>query len=123
MIAELVKELDKIFDNKVYPTNAPEGEKTPYLVYFNREKENKTLEGYDGLYTSNIVLNVFTKTFSEASIKKENLRIMIKHLANKKLGGFLIEEITLEEVEIIFENELGSYRGIIPVTIHFKEEQ
>ena len=42
MITELVKELDKIFNNKVYPTNAPEGEQTPYLVYFYREIENKS---------------------------------------------------------------------------------
>lgn len=122
MITELVKELDKIFNNKVYPTNAPEGEQTPYLVYFYRETENKTLEGYDGLYTANIVLNVFTKTFSEANSKKEILELMIKHLTNTMLGVFFIQEISLEETEVIYENQLKVYRGIIPATIHFKEE-
>ena len=122
MITELVKELDKIFNNKVYPTNAPEGEQTPYLVYFYRETENKTLEGYDGLYTANIVLNVFTKTFSEANSKKEILELMIKHLTNTMLGVFFIQEISLEETEVIYENKLKVYRGIIPATIYFKEE-
>ncbi|GAA0763867.1 hypothetical protein [Clostridium sartagoforme] len=122
MIAELIKELDKIFNNKVYPTNAPEGEQTPYLVYFYREIENKTLDGYDGLYTANIVLNVFTKTFSEANSKKETLTQMLKCLIYVKLGAFLIQEISLEETDIIYENQLNVYRGIIPVTIYFKEE-
>jgi hypothetical protein len=122
MITELVKELDKIFNNKVYPTNAPEGEQTPYLVYFYREIENKTLDGYDGLYTANIVLNVFTKTFSEANSKKEILEIMLKHLTDTMLGVFFIQEISLEETEVIYENQLKVYRGIIPATIYFKEE-
>lgn len=122
MITELVKELDKIFNNKVYPTNAPEGEKTPYLVYFNKEKEGKTLEGYDGLYTSNIVLNVMTKTFSEADIKSKKLKEMIKHLTGTKLGVFFIQEASLEEIEVIYENQLKVYRGIVPTTIYFKEE-
>lgn len=122
MITELVKELDKIFNNKVYPTNAPEGEQTPYLVYFYREIENKTLDGYNGLYTANIVLNVFTKTFSEANSKKEILEIMLKHLTDTRLGVFFIQEISLEETEVIYENQLKVYRGIIPATIYFKEE-
>lgn len=122
MITELVKELDKVFNNKVYPTNAPEGESTPYLVYFHRETENKTLEGYDGLYTANIVLNVFTKTFSEANSKKEILKKILKHLTDAKLGVFFIQEISLEEIEVIYENQLKIYRGIIPATIYFEEE-
>lgn len=122
MITELVKELDKIFNNKVYPTNAPEGETTPYLVYFYREKENKTLEGPDGLYTTNLVLNVMTKTFSEANSKKEQIKSRIKHLTNTKLGVFFIQEVSLEESEVIYENQLKVYRGIVPVTIYFEEE-
>ncbi|MDU5108895.1 MAG: hypothetical protein E6248_00495 [Clostridium sp.] len=122
MITELVKELNKIFNNKVYPTNAPEGEKPPYLVYFYKEKEGKTLEGYDGLYTSNIVLNVMTKTFSEADIKSKNLKEMIKRLTDTKLGVFFIQEASLEETEVIYENQLKVYRGIVPATIYFKED-
>lgn len=122
MITELVKELDKIFNNKVYPTNAPEGEKTPYLVYFCREKESKTLEGYEGLYISNIVLNIMTKTFGEANVKKEALKEILKHLTSTKLGVFFLQEVSFEEIEIIYENELNVYRGIIPITIYFKEE-
>lgn len=122
MITELVKELNKMFNNKVYPTNAPEGEQPSYLVYFYKEKEGKTLEGYDGLYTSNIVLNVITKTFSEADIKSKNLKEMIKHLTDTKLGVFFIQEASLEETEVIYENQLKVYRGIVPATIYFKEE-
>ena len=122
MITELVKELDKIFNNKVYPTNAPEGEKTPYLVYFYREKENKSLDGPNGLYTTNLVLNVMTNTFSEANIKKEQIKLMLKHLTNTKLGVFFIQEVSLEESEIIYENHLKVYRAIVPVTIYFEEE-
>lgn len=122
MITELVKELDKIFNNKVYPTNAPEGEKTPYLVYFYKEVEGKDLDGYDGLYTSNIVLNIMDKSFSEANSKKEVLKRMLKHLTNTKLGVFFIQEVSLEESEIVYENELKIYRGIVPITIYFEED-
>lgn len=122
MITELVKELDKIFNNKVYPTNAPEGEKPPYLVYFCRENEGKTLEGYNGLYESNIVLNVMTRTFSEANSKGKNLNQMIKHLTNMKLGVFYIQEVSLGEMEIVYENELKIYRAIVPIKIYFEEE-
>lgn len=122
MITELVKELDKIFNNKVYPTNAPEGEKTPYLVYFYKEVEGKDLDGYDGLYTSNIVLNIMDKSFSEANSKKEVLKRMLKHLTNTKLGVFFIQEVSFEESEIVYENELKIYRGIVPITIYFEED-
>lgn len=123
MITELIKELDSIFNNKVYPTNAPEGEKTPYLVYFYREKEEKTLEGYEGLYIGNLVLNAMTKTYSEAIEKKKTLDEFLKHLTNKKLGAFVIQEASLEEAEIIYEDQLKVYRGIIPATIYFNIEE
>lgn len=121
MIAELVKELDKSFNCKVYPTNAPEGEQTPYLVYFYREKEGKTLEGYDGSYTTNIVLNAFTKTFSEADKKVKDLKEMLKHLTGEKLGVFFIQEVSLGETDVVYENQLKNHRGIIPATIYFEE--
>lgn len=121
MIAELVKELDKSFNSKVYPTNAPEGEQTPYLVYFYREKEGKTLDGYDGLYTTNIVLNAFTKTFSEADKKVKDLKEMLKHLTGEKLGVFFIQEVSLGETDVVYENQLKNHRGIIPATIYFEE--
>ena len=121
MITEIVKKLNELFNNKVYPTNAPEGEITPYLVYFNKETELKTLEGYDGLYTSNIVLNIMTKTFSEANIKIKILKNMLKEL-NNKIGAFSIQEVAIEETEIVYENQLNLYRGIVPITVYFKED-
>lgn len=123
MITELIKELDSIFNNKVYPTNAPEGEKTPYLVYFYKEKEEKTLEGYEGLYTGNLVLNAMTKTYSESIAKKKTLEELLKHLTGTKLGAFVIQEVNLEEAEIIYEDQLKIHRGIVPATIYFNIEE
>lgn len=122
MITELVKRLNPLFNDKVYPTNAPEGEKPNYLVYQYKESETKSLEGYEGLLITDIVLNAMTKSFKEANDKSKVLKALLLEIDRTKIGDYSIQEVTFDQIEIVYENELKIYRAIVPATIYFEEE-
>lgn len=125
MRKDLVKELNKIVSitNKIYPTNAPQGIKVPYLVYMVKERTGKTLDGYNDSKEANIMLNIMTSSYSEMVDLTEEVENLVKTFPHRNIGeSTYIEDITLEETSDTYESELQVFRGIIPFTIYFKED-
>ena len=125
MRKDLVKELNKIvsIENKIYPTNAPQGIKAPYLVYMVKERGNKTLDGYNDSKEANIMLNIMTNSYSQMVDLTNDIENLVKTFPHRNIGeSTYIEDIILDEISDNYESELQVFRGIIPFTIYFKED-
>lgn len=119
-------ELNKIpeINNKIFPTNAPEGETAPYLVYIVSKRPLKTLEGTTKDRETNIMLNVFCNSYSEMKSLNKKVEDLIITFPLRSIGdnGPYIEDLTMDESSEAYESELQLQRGIIPFTICYKEE-
>jgi hypothetical protein len=119
-------ELNKIpeLNNKIFPTNAPEGQKAPYLVYIVRKRPLKTLEGMTKDRECNVMLNILGVSYAsmKAITKKVEDLVITFPLRVIGEGGPFIEDLTMDETSETYENELRLQRGIIPFQICYKEE-
>lgn len=122
----LRNELNKIpeITNKVYPMNAPKGKKTPYLVYISYSKPMKDLDGTKSDINSDILLNVFSESYSEMKNLTKKVKKLIETFPYRNIGehGPYIDDLTIERTTETYESELELYRGIIPFNICYKEE-
>lgn len=119
-------ELNKIaeLNNKIFPTNAPEGQESPYLVYMSNSSSLKDLDGIKNNVDSDVLLNVLCKSYSEMKDLSKKVKALIKTFPLKVIGndGPYIEDLTIDTITETYENELKLYRGIIPFRISYKEE-
>jgi hypothetical protein len=119
-------ELNKIpeLTNKIYPTNAPEGEKGPYLVYITKKTPGKDLNGITKDRKSYVMLNVLSNTYSSMKDITKKVEDLIITFPLRIIGesGPYIEDLTIDEISETYESELKLLRGIIPFTICYKEE-
>lgn len=119
-------ELNKIseINNKIFSTNAPKGQKTPYLVYMVRKKSLKTLEGITNDRESNVMLNILCDSYPQMKDITKKVEELIITFPLRVIGdnGPYIEDLTIDEISEIYENELKLQRGIIPFQICYKEE-
>lgn len=122
----LRNELNKIAElsNKIFPTNAPEGQSAPYLVYMTRKKPLKDLDGTTKDRECNIMLNIFGNSYAEMKYITKKIEDLVKSFPLRVIGvnGPYIEDLTFDELSETYENELKLYRGIIPFKICYKEE-
>lgn len=119
-------ELNKIpeINNKIFPTNAPEGMKPPYLVYLVRKIPLKTLDGITKDRECNVMVNVLCESYSSMKDISKKVEDLIISFPLRVIGenGPYIEDLTMDEMSETYENELKLQRGIIPFSICYKEE-
>ena len=119
-------ELNKISEikNKIFPTNAPEGEKPPYLVYIVRKRPLKDLDGITKDRECNIMLNILGGSYAQMKAITKKVENLVKTFPLRVIGenGLYIEDLTMNECSENYENELKLQRGIIPFKICYKEE-
>ena len=133
-------------NNKIYPTNAPEGSQGPYLVYARiNTNKIKTLDGYTNKQALSYMFSVMDNKYSDMvrlRNRVEDLLTLLPQLAAigkddyyvenlntiyvddldlyvKNLGVFNIEDIDINNVDEQYEHELGVNRGIIDFTIYY----
>lgn len=118
-------ELNKIpeINNKIYPTNAPEGKEPPYLVYIlSRYKELKSLDGFENSIEASYLLNILAKSYDEMKGLTKKVRETILTFLQREIGinGIYISDLSINNVSEIYEHELKLYRGIIDVTFYYE---
>lgn len=110
-------------NNKIFPTNAPQGKEPPYLVYtqsyFN---QLKTLDGLKNSFEASYLLNVLSNTYSEAKDITEKVKSIIKTFPLRIIGTgeIYVQDINFNNISETYENEINLYRSIIDVTFYFK---
>lgn len=120
----LVFELSKIteLNNKIYPTNVPEGEKPPYLVYIMSYYDqlralDEILDNTDKSY----MLNILCKSYTQMKEITEKVKVMLLGFIGENIGEtpILVENVTINNIADTYENELKLYRGILDIKISY----
>ena len=119
-------ELNKVseLENKIFPMNAQEGQKPPYLVYITRKKPLKDLGGVTEDRECYLILNIlFSSYFEMKDITKKIEDIIIKG-SLKSIGkeNLYIQDIDITDISESYEEQLKLHRGIITFTVYYKEE-
>lgn len=109
--------------NKIYPTNAPEGVISPYLVYarINTDKD-KTLAGYEDSGALSYMFSIMATKYSDMKSLTKKVEDLLISFPKTFIGtgeGIFIEDININNITEVWENELKVNRGIIDFTIYY----
>lgn len=119
-------ELNKIseLENKVFPTNAPEGQKSPYLVYITSKKTAKDLDGVTKDRECYVMLNTLCNSYSQMKYIVKKIEDVVINLPLRNIGedNLYIQDIDITDISEIYEEQLKLQRGIIAFTVYYKEE-
>jgi virulence-associated protein VapD len=120
-------ELNKIqkINNKIFPTHAPEGKLSPFLVYIKSNfKQKKTLEGTTNTTEVSYLLNTFSSSYAELQDLTNEVKTQLLTFPFRTIGQgeIYIQDMTIHNIADTFENELGLYRSIIDIQFFYEEE-
>ena len=119
-------ELNKVseLENKIFPMNAPEGQKTPYLFYITRKKPLKDLDGVTEDNECYLILNILCSSYLEMKGITKNIEDIIIKFPLKSIGkeNLYIQDIDITDISESYEEQLKLHRGIITFTVYYKEE-
>lgn len=109
--------------DKIYPTNAPEGSKGPYLVYSRiTTRKIKTLQGLIGKEYLSYMFSIMATRYGDMKRITKQVENLLISLPGQQIGDFYIEDLDINNIHEVYEHELKVNRGIIDFTIYFKEE-
>lgn len=122
-IHELVNPIGTEPPTNIYPTNAPEGTIKPYLVYSRiSTKRIKTLDGATEKQALSFMFSIMATKYSEMKSltnKVESLLLSIPQTFIGETKDILVEDLTINNIDETWENELKVNRGIIDFTIYY----
>lgn len=110
--------------DKIFPTNAPEGQKAPYLVYMTRKRPLKDLDGITKDRESYVMLNILCNSYAEMKDLTKKVEDLVITFPLRTIGkdGLYVQDITIDDITETYEDQLKLQRGIIPFKICYKEE-
>lgn len=119
-------ELNKVseIENKIFPMNAPEGQKPPYLVYITKKKPLKDLDGVTEDRECYLILNILCSSYSQMKDITKKIGDIIIKFPLKSIGNenLYIQDIDITDISESYEEQLKLHRGIITFTVYYKEE-
>ena len=119
-------ELNKVseLENRIFPMNAPEGKKPPYLVYITRKRPLKDLDGVIEDRECYLILNILCSSYLEMKDITKKIEDIIIKFPLKSIGeeNLYIQDIDITDISESYEEQLKLHRGIINFTVYYKEE-
>lgn len=113
-------------ENKIFATNAPQRENAPYLVYFSNERPLKTLEGTTSYVEATYLLNTFSSSYSQLKELTTKVKDQIITFPLRVIGSngvyVYVQDLTINNIEFGYENELSLHRSVIDFEVFYKEE-
>ena len=107
----------------LYPTNAPESSKKPYLVYTRiNTKRTKTLSGYTDKQALSYLFSVMATKYEDMKALAAKVEAFLIALPNTNIGEgdpIYVEDLEINNISEVYEFELKVNRGIIDFTIYF----
>lgn len=120
--SKLVQEIPELVD-QIYPTNAPEGSKGPYLVYTRiNTNKIKTLEGLTGKEYLSFMFSIMATRYSDMVTVRKKVEDLLLSLPKRYIGSdnsIYVEDLDINDITEQYEHELQVNRGIIDFTIYF----
>ena len=94
--------------NKVFPLVAPEGVKTPYVVYVSSEGlEDRTLQGYQASKVVDCELHITSDSYG--AMKDLTKKVLTKVKSNLNLS--------YDRPVELYNNEVQLYRTVLEITV------
>ncbi len=119
-------ELNKIseLENRIFPTNAPEGQKPPYLVYITSKKTLKDLDGVTKDRECYVMLNILCNSYLQMKYILKKIEDIVVNLPLRNIAedSLYIQDIDITDISETYEEQLKLQRGIIAFTVYYKEE-
>lgn len=118
-------ELNKItaIKDAIYPTNAPEGVKRPYLVYARIATRNvKTLEGYTQKQALSFMFSIMAAKYSDMVSVRKSVESVLLTMPKTTIGNttkFFVEDLDINNIDEKYEFNLNVNRGTIDFTIYY----
>lgn len=118
----LVEELGAIdgLQGKIYPLNAAEGDKPPFVIYVSSEGEQtQSLEGYADLKQVTCQIHVITDTYDTLKSLTKSVMSTLKTFYARPIGtnGPVIKSLMLTEPIESFEEEVSYARCSFDVIV------
>lgn len=107
--------------DKIYPLEAPEGIKAPYIIYhMTRGSRLKSLDGYNGSRYTTFQFDITAPSYGQ-------IKVLMKQLAEVLMGiqGFTSADgLNIQNCDLLnefetFESITKSYRGIVECRIFY----
>ena len=116
---------EEIFNNKVYPVNAPKDTSLPYITYQASNGENlRSIDSnYSNVFNSNFDIDLYCKTYGELKVKTELVLKSLKGIWNRTIKSIYIQAIRVGEPTELYENEVDCYRSNIEIQIFYNKEE
>lgn len=112
--------------NKVFPLNAPEGTKAPYVIYVSNDGVlDKSFEGYLKTRVVDCEINILHKSYGGLKSLAKDVLDKVKSFQSRNIGGILtkdgpfIQNITYSKPVEIYESEVKLYRSVIDIKVKF----
>ena len=119
-------ELNKIseLENRIFPTNAPEGQKPPYLVYITSKKTLKDLDEVTKDRECYVMLNILCNSYLQMKYILKKIEDIVVNLPLRNIAedSLYIQDIDITDISETYEEQLKLQRGIIAFTVYYKEE-
>ena len=110
-------------DGNIYPTNAPEASKRPYLVYARiTTRRIKTLNGYTEKQALSYMFSVMALKYADMKALADKVEAFLIALPGTDIGEnseIHVEDLGINNISETYEFELKVNRGIIDFTIYF----
>lgn len=107
--------------NKVFPLNAPEGTKSPFIVYVSSEGiQDKSLDGYLNSKEVECGINILHSNYPGMKDITRNVIEKLKTFQSRVIGeGPFIQNVTYENVDEFFDHEIALYRCVLNIKVKF----
>jgi hypothetical protein len=102
--------------NKVYPLNATEGVKAPYVIYMPGEGlQDKTLEGYLASKEVECEINILHDSYGNLKSLAKQVLSKVISFQSRMIGdnGPFIQNVTYEKPVELYESQVFLYRCVI----------
>lgn len=121
----IVTQLESItaITGKIFPVDAPESQKMPYVTYaLENSDEKKSHEGYRGLFIDTFAFDIISKRADEVKTITKAIRDKLKSIEKTNIGVY-IQEVTIDSASPeLKEYEIQAIRKILTVKISYQED-
>jgi len=112
----LVAELESVsgLSGKVFPLNAAEGTKPPYLIYISSDGlPDKTLTGYTESKTIPLEINIICRTYTDLKSLTPAVLAKIRSFQRRTIGmdGPYVQDVAYDEPVELLEPQVMWYRS------------
>jgi len=116
-----LEEIEGLMD-KVFPLNAEEGTKAPYVIYVSSEGEqDKTLDGYLPTRDVDAEINVLQHSYSGMKYLTKQVLSKLISFQSRYIGGtedIYIKSVTYRKPVELYEEQALLYRSVIEFTVN-----